>query len=315
MSATVPVVDLRDYINPDTRSDFIQTIGDALRHLGFVRVRGHNVTEGVTAPAYRSARDFFSLPEDIKGNYVIRGGAGQRGYTPYMSESAKDSHLPDLKEFWHVGREVAEDHPMKEIYSANVWPQEISTFRDDMLELYDALEDCSDFLLEALALYLGEEKDTFTRITDHGNTILRSLYYPALSDREVIPGAVRAAAHEDINFITLLITSTSSGLQLLTREGLWLDVNAEEGEIVVDSGDMLSRVTNGYIPSTTHRVVNPDNSSEDRFSMPFFVHPRPDSMLSVLGSCKGEGFPDPPRDIIGIDFLNDRLESLGLTRI
>ena len=89
-----------------------------------------------------------------------------------------------------------------------------------MLDLYDELEVCSNILLEAIALYLEQPKDCFTKLTDKGNTILRSLYYPALVDHKVIPGAVRAAAHEDINFITLLITSTSSGLQLLTREGI-----------------------------------------------------------------------------------------------
>jgi len=315
MSDVVPVVDLQDYINPETRPTFIQKFGDAIRFFGFVRVTGHNVTSRITEPAYQSAQDFFALSREEKEKYVVIGGAGQRGYTPYCAESAKDSDVPDLKEFWHVGRELPSEDPLSEEYSDNIWPKEVAGFQDDMLELYDALEDCSDILLEALAVYLGEEKDIFTRIIDKGNTILRLLYYPSLEGQEIPKGAVRAAAHEDINFITLLITSTSSGLQLLTRDGEWLDVNAEEGEIVADAGDMLSRVTNGYIPSTTHRVINPDDLSTDRYSMPFFVHPRPDSMLSVLDSCKGEGFPDPPKDIIGIDFLNQRLEELGLTKI
>ena len=166
----------------------------------------------------------------------------------------------------------------------------------------------------ALAEYLGESKDTFTNVTDEGNTILRALYYPALTDREVIPGAIRAAAHEDINVITLLIASTSSGLQILTRDGEWIDVVADEGEIIADAGDMLSRVTNGYIPATTHRVVNPDDSAQERYSIPFFVHPRPDAILTCLNSCKGPDFPNPPKDISGIEFLNERLKEIGLLK-
>jgi len=311
---TIPVVDLQSYINLETRVAFIQKFGDSIRLFGFVRVIGHNVTNQITAPAYQCAREFFSLPKGLKEKYVIRGGGGQRGYIPYLLESAKSSSIPDLKEFWHVGRELAIDDPLQDSYAENIWPAEVDNFKKDLLELYDALEDCSDFLLESLAIYLGEEHDVFTRITDKGNSILRALYYPPLEGIPVTE-AVRGAAHEDINFLTLLTSSTSSGLQIYTREGDWLDVNVEEGEIVVAAGDMLSRVTNGYIPSTSIRVVNPKDRNEDRYSMPFFVHPRPDSMLSVLDSCRGEDFPSPPRDIIGIDFLHERLALLGLTEI
>ena len=312
---SVPVVDLRDYFDESKHETFIQTLGDAIQNLGFVRVKGHNVKSHITQPAYDVAKEFFALPEDIKRQYVVQGGAGQRGYTPFLAESAKDSSLPDLKEFWHVGRELPTTDPLHSIYQPNLWPQDVPNFRSSMLKLYDELELCSNILLEAIAMYLEQPKDCFTKLTDKGNTILRSLYYPALVDQTVIPGAVRAAAHEDINFITLLITSTSSGLQLLTREGSWTDVNAQPGEIVADSGDMLSRVTNGFIPATTHRVINPDDSSSARYSMPFFVHPRPESMLTVLENCKGEGFPDPPADITGIDFLNERLRDLGLNKL
>lgn len=312
---SVPVIDLGDFFIPEKRDGFVQTLGDAFRNLGFVRVKGHRVHSKITDPAYKSVREFFALPKEIKDAYVVKGGAGQRGYTPYLSESAKDAKVPDLKEFWHVGRELADDSPFKELYPDNVWPSELPDFKEDMLELYDALEDSSDVLLEALALYLGEDRDVFTRMTESGNTILRALFYPAMKDQKPIPGAVRAAAHEDINFITLLIASTSSGLQLLTRDGEWMDIVADEGEIIADSGDMLSRVTNGFIPATTHRVINPDDVSAERYSLPFFVHPRPDSLLSVLESCKGDGFPEPPKDILGIDFLNERLAELGLLKL
>ncbi len=309
---TIPVVDLQNYINHQTRDAFIQKIGDSIRLFGFVRVVGHNVTKRVTHPAYQCAKEFFSLSKSLKEKYVISGGKGQRGYTPYCSEAAKSSSVPDLKEFWHVGRQLPKDDPLQNSYADNIWPDEVENFRDDMLELYDALEDCSDLLLEALALYLGEQHNVFTRITDKGNSILRALYYPPLNERFIEKDAVRVAAHEDINFMTLLISSTSSGLQILTRENEWIDVKVEEGEVVVASGDMLSRVTNGYIPSTSIRVINPEDPTEDRYSMPFFVHPRLDSMLCVIDSCIGDDFPPPPRDIIGVDFLQQRLELLGL---
>lgn len=313
MSKSVPVIDLRDFTS--SRDSFVQELGDAIRHFGFVRVKGHSVNPTITEPAYQKAREFFALSEAQKLKYKIPGGAGQRGYTPYLAESAKDSDLPDLKEFWHVGRELSKEHRLHSVYPENVWPGEIEGFRSAFLDLYASLEKCSNILLRGLALYLNQEEDIFTSVTDEGNTILRSLYYPAFKDREVVPGAVRAAAHEDINFITLLITSTSSGLQLLTRDGEWIDVNAEPGEIVADSGDMLSRVTNGVLPATTHRVINPDSDASERYSMPFFVHPRPQSILSVLDNCKGDGFPEPPPDITGIDFLNERLAELGLNKL
>jgi isopenicillin N synthase-like dioxygenase len=283
--------------------------------LGFVRLTGHNVDKMVTEPAYKHIREFFALSVEEKRKYIVKGGAGQRGYTPYLSESAKDSNVPDLKEFWHVGRELLEEDDLYEMYPPNVWPAELPAFKKSLLDLYDSLEDCSEVLLQALAIYLGEDKDIFTMMTDKGNTILRALFYPAMADQKPIPGAIRAAAHEDINFITLLIGSTSAGLQILTREGKWLDVEVNEGEIIADAGDMLSRVTNSYIPATTHRVINPDDTNTDRYSIPFFVHPRPDSLLKVLDSCKGDGFPEPPRDILGIDFLNERLAELGLLKI
>ena len=311
----VPVIDLRDFFDPQKKSAFIRDLGDAFKEFGFVRVKGHDVNPLITQPAYDSVREFFHLSEEKKNKYMVVGGAGQRGYTPWLSESAKDSEKPDLKEFWHVGRELPKSHALSAVYPENLWPKEVPHFKKSMLDLYEALEECSDVLLQGLAMYLNEEEDVFTSVTDEGNTILRALYYPALDGKKIEQGAIRAAAHEDINFITLLITSSASGLQLLTRDGTWLDINAEPGEVVADSGDMLSRVTNGVLPSTTHRVVNPDDLSTDRYSMPFFVHPRPEAVLSVLESCKGEGFPEPSEDITGADFLHERLVEIGLTKI
>jgi len=312
---TVPLVNLSDFHEPTRRDEFVQQLGDAIKDLGFVRVTGHNLDPETMAQAYTSAEDFFTLPEDQKANYVVPGGAGQRGYTPYSSESAKGKDVPDLKEFWHVGRELEADHPLNQTYHGNLWPSEVPDFRSVMLDLYEQLDDCAKVLLTGLSLYMDQPEDLFGEMAREGNTILRVLHYPPLEGRTVIPGAIRAAAHEDINLITLLITSTASGLQILTRDGKWLDVYAQPGEIVADSGDMLSRVTNGVLPATTHRVINPDDSSSRRFSMPFFVHPRPEVNLRVLDTCRGDDLPTPAPDITAEDFLNERLIELGLTRL
>jgi isopenicillin N synthase-like dioxygenase len=279
---------------------------------GFVRVRGHGVEAARVAAAYAAARDFFHLPEAVKAAYVVPGGGGERGYTPFGREHAKGAKVGDLKEFWHTGRELPGNHPLAAVYPPNLWPAEVPAFRADMLALYAALEHAAHVLLEALAEYLGEDPDTFGLMVENGNSILRALRYPPLGGGVPIEGAVRAAAHEDINFITLLVSSTGSGLELLTRDGRWLPVNAEPGEIIADVGDMMSRVTNGFLPSTTHRVVNPDGQDDERFSLPFFVHPRPDTVLRVLPSCVGEGMPEPQPDITGYGFLLERLRELGL---
>ena len=259
MSTSVPVVDLQDYINKEKRSDFIQKLGDAFRFFGFVRVKGHNVTSSITDPAYESAKKYFSLSSRIKSKYIIKGGAGQRGYTPYGIESAKDSDIPDLKEFWHVGRELPEDDPLYDDYANNIWPVEVDDFQNNMLDLYDALEDCSDILLEALALYLGESKDTFTQIIDKGNTILRLLYYPALEGTSVQPGAVRAAEHEDI----LIEGKIGFPFQL---EG-----NRELGDTFVDSYRMSTSVSlsswllayeNSIFPNSQEHILSIGNNFE-----------------------------------------------------
>jgi isopenicillin N synthase-like dioxygenase len=310
----IPVVSMPDFTRGDaaSRDRFVKTLGDSLKEFGFVRVAGHRVGPALVEPAYGAARGFFSLDTDDKARYQVEGGMGQRGYTPFGAEHAKDQPKPDLKEFWHVGRELTADHPLARSYPPNLWPSEIAGFRDTMLALYRGLEGVSSALLQAIALYLDEPLDAFTQLTDGGNTILRVLHYPPLGDVPVEEGAIRAAAHEDINFITLLVSSTDPGLQILRPDGQWMDVNAKPGEIVADIGDMLSRVTNGLLPATTHRVVNPGDTTSSRYSMPFFVHPRPEAVLRVLDQCRGGGFPPAPEDITGLDFLKERLAEIGL---
>lgn len=314
MSQSVPLIDMADWSHPDRRRGFISTLGSALERFGFVRVRGHAVSPELVEQAYDRLSAFFDLPMDEKRTLYLEGMQGQRGYTPFRMEHAKDQALPDLKEFWHVGREFSSDHPLARTYAKNVWP-DLPEFRDVLLRLYDALEECSLDLLDALDKYLGNPSETLRGMAQEGNTILRALHYPAMDDHTFIPGAIRAAAHEDINLITLLITSTASGLQLQRRDGSWMDVNAEPGEIIVDSGDMLARITNGVLPATTHRVVNPPDGGTRRFSLPFFVHPRPEVLLRVFDRCRGPGFPAPKPDITADAFLKKRLAAIGLGTI
>jgi isopenicillin N synthase-like dioxygenase len=314
---SIPVVDMRHWTQGDehTRAQFIQDVGDALKEYGFLRVRGHSVVPSVIKPAYDVAKAFFALSEDEKKHYLVPGGRGQRGYTPFGAEHAKGEVRPDLKEFWHTGRELPLSHPSYASYPPNLWPEEVAGFQDAMLTLFDALESVSTDMLEVIARYLGEAPDTLTSVAENGNSILRALHYPPLVNVQKVAGAVRAAAHEDINLITLLVTSTHSGLEILRRDGTWMSVNAEPGEILMDSGDMLGRITSGVINTTTHRVVNPTKESTERFSMPFFVHPRPEAVLRVLDSCRGQGFPEPAPDITGQGFLDERLAEIGLKKV
>ena len=309
----VPVVDLRDWNNEATSARFARSFGEALREFGFVRVRGHQLSPEVIEGAYAASQEFFALSAEVKSSYIVEGSAGQRGYTPFRAESAKDRELPDLKEFWHAGRELDPEHPLQAVYAENVWPKEVSDFRSKIRSLYRSLDSCGDQLLAALAFYLDVGPETFSEMTRDGDTVLRLLHYPALEDNTLLPGAVRAAAHEDINLLTLLISSTSSGLELKLRDGTWLAVNPEPGEIVVDSGDMMSRITGGYIPATTHRVTNPEDHQSDRYSLPFFVHPRPDAMLRVIPHFNRTRGNQAHEDILAGDFLRQRLTALGLS--
>ena len=234
---------------------------------------------------------------------------GQRGYTPYKKEHAKDNPHPDLKEFWHVGRELEKNSPYYKIYPPNVWPREIPQFKMALLELYQAMDKTAVLLLQAIAEGLDLPKEYFLDMVKDGNSILRAIYYRA-TQGENTKDSIRASAHEDINLITLLVGATSNGLQLLDHNGKWLDIEASEGQIVVDTGDMMARITNGVLPATTHRVVNPEDADSVRYSMPYFVHPHSEAILSCIATCLGDGAQFP--DIKAHDFLKQRLKEIGL---
>lgn len=326
---TIPVADLQDFLSgdPARRSRFVSTVGEALEDIGFFALENHGVNgrelgadirseqPDLMATAYDLAQRFFELEESQKRSYENLSWHGQRGFTSFGREHAKDAKAPDLKEFWHVGRE-----PWKSSAEAgvsrldNVWPEEIPEFKPVMLELYKGMERCAVSVLQACAEYLGEPRDTFTGIAEDGDTILRIIHYPPLGS-DSNPSSIRAAAHEDINLITLLVEATSGGLELLQHDGTWRPIHALSGQIIVDTGDMIQNLTNGVLRSTTHRVVNPDNSRERRFSMPFFVHPRSEASLNPLASCiERMGGKKLYPDITAKDYLAQRLAEIGLVK-
>lgn len=308
----VPTLSLASYTQgtAQDKTNFVEQLFRGLKEYGFIILKDHNVDPADLKKAYTLLEKFYSLPEETKRKYISPKAGFQRGYTPFGQEHAKDSPVMDLKEFWHVGRELAQNHALASVYPENVWPEEISEFKNHFLRLYNSIEQAGVVMLEALTGPLEVEKDFFVKMTQDGNSILRLLHYPPIAEG-VDPRCVRAAAHEDINFITILPAATASGLQLKDRDGSWLDIDSEPDTLIVDVGDMLARLTNDVLPSTTHRVINPqDGKNQSRYSMPFFMHPHPEAMLSCLPSCRGSGAKYP--DITGQAFLEQRLREIGL---
>jgi len=307
----VPTLDIRRY---DTdRNAFVAEIGAAYREFGFCCISGHGIARDLIDGSYDVFQRFFALPTETKMKYHIAGAGGARGYTPFKVETAKDSQYADLKEFWHIGREIPRDSKFADVMPPNIWPSEVPEFRQYGYGLYEALDQLGTRVLRALALHIGEPENFFEDKTDVGNSILRPIHYPPITQDD-IPN-VRAGAHEDINFITLLVGASAEGLEVLTREGEWLPITTEGDAIVVNIGDMLQRLSNHVFPSTTHRVVNPrnENARKPRYSVPFFLHPNPDVVLDPLDSCIT---PDNPRrydtSITSHEYLLQRLREIKL---
>lgn len=299
----------------DRRGDpagFARAMGESYARFGFAIVRDHGLDPALIERATRATKDFFALPEAVKRGYHVAGGGGQRGYTPFGVEAAKGAAAVDLKEFWHVGRELAEGHRYRAFMPHNLWPTEIGSFREDVYGLYAALDGLGLELLESIACFLELPRDFFNAPVRDGNSVLRLLHYPPTPPR---PEGVRAEAHEDINVITLLLGAEEAGLQLLTRESAWLDVNPPQGALVVNVGDMLQRLTNHRLRSTTHRVVNPapERAHLPRYSIPFFLHFAPDYLIETLPSCVSADHPNRhPEPITAQDFLYERLREIRL---
>lgn len=307
--AQVPILSMADM----AKADFAQALGCSFQRFGFAMVRDHGMDEALIDQCWALSRRFFDLPLDAKQHYDAAANGGQRGYTAFGREIAKDADENDLKEFWHIGRDLPTGDPLAAAMPPNVWPREISEFRPAFTRLYAEFERAGAALLSAIALYLGLDEHWFDQATDKGNSILRLLHYPPVSPAA---SGVRAAAHEDINLITLLLGAEEGGLELKDRDGNWLPVVPPPGALAINVGDMLQRLTNHRLPSTSHRVVNPppERRGVSRYSMPFFLHLRPDFLIEPLPQCTDEAHPrrDPP--ITAHDYLMERLRDIGLVR-
>ena len=307
----IPTLDIRRYDRD--REAFVAELGAAYREWGFAGIRGHGIPQSLIDAAYDAFKRFFALPTEVKLQYHLKGSGGARGYTPFGIETAKDSKYPDLKEFWHIGREIPRDSRFAEVMPPNVWPAEVDGFREHGYALYQALDQLGSRVLCALALHIGLPEDFFADKTNVGNSILRPIHYPPITTPDV-PN-VRAGAHEDINFITLLVGASAAGLEVLSRKGEWVPFTAEADTIVVNIGDMLQRLTNHVYPSTRHRVVNPPGEAarQPRYSVPFFLHPNPDVSLAVLPNCVSPDNPSRyPTPISSHEYLLQRLREIKL---
>lgn len=308
----IPPVSLTlDDTNPDV---FAAELGEEFRRFGFAVISDHGLDQSLIDEALDKAKAFFALPTEIKKKYYKDGGGGQRGYTPFGREAAKGVAQIDLKEFWHVGRDLPPGHPFRTVMPDNIAPDEVDGWHA-VTRLYDALDQLGNRLLRAVARDLGLQETFFDGTVEDGNSILRLLHYPA-QESALPEGSIRAAAHEDINVITLLLGAEEAGLQVIDRRcGDWIDVNPPAGCLVINVGDMLQRLTNNVLPSTTHRVVNPapERQSFARYSLPFFLHFRPDYEIRSLKNCVSAENPDRyPQPITAQDYLLERLKEIRL---
>lgn len=309
-------LDPMDYLsdNLDTKSKFVQDLGGAFSNIGFACVKNNFVAKEDIQDFYRAIEKFFALPLSTKTNYEIAELHGQRGYTSFGREHAKGSDVADLKEFWQIGQEIQGDKNSKEAYPSNIPVSEIDGFNDLSMRLYRGFEKSGGILLKAISTYLGLDEDYFDEKIRNGNSILRAIHYPPILAEP--KNAIRAEAHEDINLITLLVGASAEGLQILRKDSAWLSINAPENYFVINVGDMLQRLTNNRLKSTTHRVVNPPKEKWHlpRYSIPFFLHPIAEMDLSCLSSCVSDTNPLAYAPITAGEYLNERLREIGLKK-
>ena len=314
LTRTIPLVNLSEFEKGDAaqRREFVDELGSAFHNIGFVGVTGHGIPKDLIDDFYRAAKEFFALPVETKRQYEVPGAAGQRGYTSFGKEHAKQSNVADLKEFFQIGQELSDTSATG--YQKNPHVNEVPAFMDLGLQLYRAFEASGNSLLRAIALYLNLNEKYFEEYTRDGMSILRAIHYPPITEEP--KSAIRAEQHEDINLITLLVGASAGGLQLQNTDGEWQEIVPENDEIVINVGDMLQRLTNNYLKSTTHRVVNPPREQwhEPRLSIPFFLHPRPEMRLDVLPSTVTADRPRAYAPITAGEYLDERLREIGLKK-
>ena len=312
----IPVVDLAAFTGSDAKNKkaFVDQLGKAYEEVGFVAVKNHGISNELINDLYSYVQEFFSLPLEKKLKYEIAGLAGQRGYTSFGREHAKGSEAPDLKEFFQYGQTIENGEYVKEEYPENVKVPEIPFFNSTFYQAYRAFENSGKALLQAIALYLDLDENFFEEKIHNGNSILRAIHYPPITQEP--KSAIRAEQHEDINLITLLVGASADGLQILTKQQQWVPVTSLPDQIVVNVGDMLQRLTNNKLRSTTHRVVNPAREfwHTSRFSIPFFLHPKGEMPLACLESCVDSNHPKAYPDATAGEYLDERLREIGLKK-
>jgi isopenicillin N synthase-like dioxygenase len=291
---------------------FANELGRSFEEYGFAIVRDHGIPQELIERAEELSKQFFALPEEVKRKYLIPGSGGARGYTAFGVETAKGAQAFDLKEFWHVGRELPAGHKFRDVMADNIWPEEVPGFKETYLALYDAFDEAGLKVLRAIARFLKVDEEYFTDTVRDGNSVMRLLHYPAQA--EPTGNHIRAGAHEDINTIPLLLGAEEAGLELKTKDGRWIPVSPKPGELVINIGDMLQRLTNGVLRSTSHRVVNPspDRASHARYSMPYFLHFRPDFVIEALPGTIPEGEEPKWPPISSHEYLQERLREIKL---
>ncbi|MGO2358300.1 isopenicillin N synthase family dioxygenase [Mesonia sp.] len=312
----IPSVDLSDFLSKDSKrkEKFVNEIGKAYEEIGFVSLKNHFLNDDLVDELYKEVKAFFDLSIEEKEKYEIEGLGGQRGYISFGKEHAKGKKEGDLKEFWHFGQEPSDDANLTEDYPKNIHVEELMDFNKTGMEAYRMIEKTGIYVLRALALYIGLEEHYFDHWASNGNSILRPIHYPPITEEP--KGAVRAGAHGDINLITLLMGASSGGLQVLRKDGEWIDAIPAEDELVINVGDMLERLTNNKLKSTIHRVANPPKEQwgKPRYSIPFFLHPRSEMKLNCLEECIDEENPKHYEDITAGEFLHQRLVEIGLIK-
>ncbi len=316
MEAGIPSIDLNDFLSGDIqrKEKFVQELGRAYEEIGFVAVKGHLLTDDTSSTLYQQVQNFFNLPLDKKVTFEDPEIAGQRGYVGFGKEHAKGRSEGDLKEFWHFGQTVEGDDPIRSEYPENIFVPELPAFNEFGIKAYKQLEETGKHMLRAIALYLGLDEFYFDAKIKNGNSILRPIHYPPITNEP--KSAVRAAEHEDINLITLLMGASAEGLEVLNKQGEWVAITALPEQLVVNVGDMLQRLTNNKLKSTTHRVVNPPREKwgTSRFSIPFFLHPRSEMRLDCLESCVTSSYQLHYEPISAGEYLNERLREIGLKK-
>ena len=310
----IPSVDLRDFLSgdPERKQKFVNEIGKAYEEIGFVALKGHFLDDKLVKDLYSEVKNFFEMPVETKQKYEIPGIGGQRGYVGFGKETAKGFKKGDLKEFWHFGQYLEDGSKYSSVYPDNVQVTEVPEFNEVGKQAYKMLEKTGIYVLRALALHLGLDEFYFDKFVKEGNSILRPIHYPPITEEP--DNAVRAAAHGDINLITLLMGAQGKGLQVMNHDGEWVDAIAEPDELMINVGDMLSRHTNNKLKSTIHQVVNPPRElwGTSRYSIPFFMHPVSEMPLNALENTVDENHPKLYEDTTAGEFLHERLVELGL---